>query len=404
LKVAIPYPVYWPYSRRGVERSIHDLAGYLSRRGHQVHIITTTPGRARTADDGGARVTYLREVAHPLIFQYKPMIGAYAGCLKMTGILLRERPDVMHIWSYSAMATAPLLRRLGIPYLIHFMMPHRPTGGSIFEVLFRRQVLGANLAAALTAGGAADVTAAFGIPCEVLPPPVDLGFFKPSASRDPKRPVVLFTADLSDDRKGGALLLKAWEVVHRRHPRSRLLLAGPSGMAGWSSYDFRQKLEAELSAVADPAARAAIEVAGAGDLADVPRLYSEAAVTVLPSYDEAFGMVLTESMACGTPVVGSAHSGPGEIITNPLVGATVDIRDAGDLAKPERALELADAICHAIELSERPSTRSVCRDWAGQWSLDVVGARTEHLLARAMGQGKAGAAVEEVAAGQGRAG
>lgn len=389
MRIAIPYPVYWPYSRRGVERCIHDLAGYLTGRGHSVHIITTTPGRPRTARDGDARVTYLRELGHPLVFQYKPMLGVHAACLKMTAVLLREKPDVMHIWSYSGMATGPILSRLGIPYLLHFMMPHRRTEGTLFEALFARLVRGASVVAALTPKGAADVTSSFQVPCDVLPPPVDMSFFRPVSRRNPRRPIVLFTSDLADERKGGLLLLKAWNLLHRSNPRAKLVLCGPSGQAGWSPHDFGRRIRSDLAVVADPAARDAIEIRGAGSLESMPALYSEASVTVLPSYNEAFGMVLTESLACGTPVVTSSDCGPGEIVTNSAVGSTLDIRSPADLADPDRVRELAAAIGHAIELSERPSTASACREWAGQWSLDVVGAQAEHLLDRAMRGGVA---------------
>jgi hypothetical protein len=44
MKIAYPYPAYWPYVRRGVERCIHDTSNYLARRGHEVDIITSKPG------------------------------------------------------------------------------------------------------------------------------------------------------------------------------------------------------------------------------------------------------------------------------------------------------------------------------------------------------------------------
>ena len=68
MKIAFPYPAYWPYVRRGVERCTHDLATYLASRGHEVHVITSTPGRPRVGWDGKIRVTYLKQLNHPLVY------------------------------------------------------------------------------------------------------------------------------------------------------------------------------------------------------------------------------------------------------------------------------------------------------------------------------------------------
>jgi glycosyltransferase involved in cell wall biosynthesis len=89
---------------------------------------------------------------------------------------------------------------------------------------------------------------------------------------------------------------------------------------------------------------------------------------------------LVESLACGTPVVGSAYDGPGEIITNPRIGATVELRDWSDLDNTKLVDELATAVLTAIDISRRPSAVDDCRDWARQWGLDDVGQRAEDLL------------------------
>ncbi|WP_285275081.1 glycosyltransferase [Halopseudomonas bauzanensis] len=64
------------------------------------------------------------------------------------------------------------------------------------------------------------------------------------------------------------------------------------------------------------------------------------AVFVISSALEAFGNVLVEAMACGTPVVATAASGPAEILENGKWGRLVAI---GDIEK------LADAIIESLD-------------------------------------------------------
>jgi len=61
-------------------------------------------------------------------------------------------------------------------------------------------------------------------------------------------------------------------------------------------------------------------------------LYSSADVFVAPSIQEAFGKTVTESLACGTPVVAFNNSGPKDIIDHLENGYLANIEDPNDLA------------------------------------------------------------------------
>ncbi|HET6615607.1 MAG TPA: glycosyltransferase family 4 protein [Dehalococcoidia bacterium] len=379
MKIIYPYPAYWPYMRRGAERCIHDITNYLARRGHEVHIVTSKPGRARVAYDGDVRVEYLKQLSHPLSYKYTPLLRLYTFGAQATAHMVRGNYDVAHLWSYSAILAAPFLKRwMDVPYLFHMILRTHHWPGRVDRFLFQQLLTHANKVAALTPGGADEVLQTYGVPAISLSPPVDMDAFRPGAPTDIERPRVLFTGDLGDPRKGGPLLLRAWDEIHRRCPEAVLVLAGPFGLGfdfGFDVYTLER-----LDLIRSPLARDAVEIPGAGQLADLPDQYSRASVTVLPSVDEAFGMVVTESLASGTPVVCSSYGGPGEIITNPEVGVTVPLKTHADLVSERAARQLADAVLQGIELSRQQGIVERCRAWAEPWSLARVGAETERVL------------------------
>jgi glycosyltransferase involved in cell wall biosynthesis len=92
--------------------------------------------------------------------------------------------------------------------------------------------------------------------------------------------------------------------------------------------------------------------------------YAGAWATVLPSKAEPFGMVLTESLAAGTPVVALRDgSGPLDIV-RPGVGVL-----SGDTTG-----ELADACGRVLDLAHDPSTTVACRRHAMtfDWRTSIV--------------------------------
>ncbi|MEE2938820.1 MAG: glycosyltransferase family 4 protein, partial [Planctomycetota bacterium] len=127
---------------------------------------------------------------------------------------------------------------------------------------------------------------------------------EPAPLPDPGRPVVLFLARLTR-QKGAAFLLRAAPAILEQVPSARLVIAG----AG----DARAEL-IEASA----ALGVATSVFFPGSLSDTARdrAYREAAVFVLPSVSEPFGLTPLEALRFGTPSVVSAASGVREVLTS----------------------------------------------------------------------------------------
>jgi glycosyltransferase involved in cell wall biosynthesis len=91
---------------------------------------------------------------------------------------------------------------------------------------------------------------------------------------------------------------------------------------------------------------------------------------------EAFGLVLVEALACGTPVVGYAQGGIPEIVDRPQIGRLFD------RLSPESC---ASALTEALELLGQADTVQRCRERAADFSVDRTTERYLGLYRRLLG-------------------
>jgi phosphatidylinositol alpha-mannosyltransferase len=191
-----------------------------------------------------------------------------------------------------------------------------------------------------------------GVRASVIHPGVDLEQFAPGGARADV-PTIVCAAATEDRRKRVGLLARAFRHVRRERPGARLLLARPRGARGMAE---------ALRAASDGV-----------DFFDIPptgmaEIFRHAWVSALPSYNEAFGLVLIESLACGTPVVGARDGGVPEIVDRPEVGRLFDGDDEQGVAR---------ALLEALELSTDRTTAKLCRERAQRFSTERCAA--DHL-------------------------
>ncbi|HEU5033445.1 MAG TPA: glycosyltransferase, partial [Mycobacteriales bacterium] len=223
-------------------------------------------------------------------------------------------------------------------------------------LLFRTTVRRVRAPLALSASAAAGVAELTGVRPQVVPPGLRTAQFPLVAGPRSGPPTVLFASDAGDRRKGLDLLLAAFVQLLDEMPDCRLVLAG----GGDTSWAFAAFTTVERMRIRDR-----VDDVGAGELADLPARFAAAWVTVLPSLNEAFGLVLVESMATGTPVVACASGGPTEIVDRPEVGR---------LAPPGDPAALAAALQSALALAADPDTAHRCAQQARRWDWgEVVG-------------------------------
>jgi glycosyltransferase involved in cell wall biosynthesis len=166
-------------------------------------------------------------------------------------------------------------------------------------------------------------------------PGVDERFRPDGPRRDLDAPYLLGVSTV-EPRKNLDVLLEAFALLRRRRPDLVLAVAGPSGWG--AGQGPRGEGVRWLGFVPDE---------------ELPVLYRGASVSVYPSRFEGFGIPIVESMACGTPVVSSAHPSLDEASGEAALRADADSPEAFAEAI-ERALDdSGELVLRGIEQAAR---------------------------------------------------
>jgi len=157
-------------------------------------------------------------------------------------------------------------------------------------------------------------------PTEFVPLGIDESFTRQKASTHDGPPIVLFVGTLAE-AKGVHVLLEAFPPILRHVPDARLLIAGRGPME-----NELRKLATALD-VSD-----SVQFLGFVERTKITDLYQRASVLVMPSvWNEQFGLVGPEALACGIPCVGSNSGGIPEWLHEGEWGFTVPPRDPATL-------------------------------------------------------------------------
>ena len=349
---------YWPEVQRGNERIVHDLAVELARRGHEPSIVTSHPGLPSRSTEEGVRVR--RNWRPPDLHLRLRRVQEHLTHLPFSYLELeRSAPDLaLAFFATDAVAAARWGRATGRPSIYSF------TGifgrENVSNVRLRRRVLEiatveTDAVLALSQAARDSIWRWLAVEARVIYPGVDLSRFEPG-DRSPV-PTIGCAADGADGRKRVPLLVEAFGLVRTERPNAELLLVEPG----------EERLGEELAAV--PGIRLlprGVETA--------QTIFQSSWASVLPSEREAFGLVLIESLACGTPVVGTRDGAIPEIIDRPEVGCLFE----GD----ER--DLATALLEALELASDPATPGSCRSRATDFSIEHSAAAHEDIFRELM--------------------
>lgn len=378
----------FPPYRAGTGNVCLAHARELAKRGHTVHVFTATsqsnPDLPRHEVSGGMHV---RRLKTPFRIGNAPVIPALAAVLFGFDLIHLHYPFVFGAEMARAAATLA-----GTPLVLSFHndLAGRGIRSAIFSWYQR-------LSSAVTVATAARLCAVSmdhfdssllagslrrtvrsrpGFVVE-LPNGVDVHRFSVVGPRidfdrygiPADARVVLFVAalDRAHHFKGLDRLLRAMPLLAQD---VRLLVVGDGDLragyqqqARWLGVDDRTVF------------------AGRVDHDELPVFFRSSHVTVLPSTPpESFGLVLIESMACGTPVVASRIPGVRAVVEDGSDGLLVDSADAEALAQGIAAVIADDDRRRAMGRCGRAKVES-CYAW------ETIGAQLETIYTQVLSQG-----------------
>jgi len=373
MKIAITGPHYWPYRRRGSAAYIYNLSRFLADAGHTVEVVTGKPGRYRTVTDGHVKIHYLPYLINPLLnrFHVDRVHMFTANCFLH---FLKNKYDVIHCMYHPdgyALSRLRKIRKIRYVQLIptvpfDFHWKHSP----IDPYMFDKALKGSDMRIAPSLYAQRYMIENGNIGSELVPCGVDMEHFHPCSKKDEKVPRILCTAALHDSRKNIPLLLKAFGILLESGTPAVLQLAAET------TPDTNRYLRSLIG----HEVLKSVEILPTVTYKELPEYYSAASVTVLSSVSETFGMTMIESLACGTPIVGTNSGAIPEVINDPGIGNLFDMNEDESVS----ASNLYQAIRDTLKLAREPGTGELCRQHASQYDWKKVAGKLENLYGTVM--------------------
>ena len=304
------------------------------------------------------------------------LLSQLIGARRSAKEALKQKPDVVN--THFAKFTYPWLANIpqGVPLIVNF---HGPWADELAVEVpgpggRMRAVLARHIEMCVYRRGTRFITLSksfreilhsrYGVPLDrihIVPPGINLNLFNSAPERGTAREIlgwpvnrpILLSVRRVVRRMGLELLIDAIDIVRQSVPNCLLLIAGKGAME--SEIDQR------------------IERLGLGDhvrrigfVPDhlLPTAYAAADISVVPSVTlEGFGLSTVESLASGTPVLGTNIGGTSEILTDlqaDLLFCAVT-RDA-----------IADRLVTALSDASALPDRTACRRYAARYHWPLI--------------------------------
>lgn len=315
MRILEVYKDVHPLVRGGIERYIHDLSSFLAKSGHDVEVLIA----GDNSNDTDMEISGFKVRTTPCIGR----VMSNPICPELIDTFKEISADLVHFHVPLPSAVLSwLMAGRSTPYIVtyHSDIVRQAVFLPFYGPFLRRFLNRAS--AVITTSPVYAETSAFLSRLKnisIIPIGSDLNRFKPSDSMG-KGDYVLFVGRFRK-YKGIHVLLKAW----RHLPNRKLIMVG----GGPLLKDIQHAVSKD---------RLNIEIIHDPDDDSLIQLYQGAQCLVLPSTlrSEAFGIVQTEAMACGTPVISTSIQTGVPWVNEDGV--------SGIIVQPDSSNALADAI------------------------------------------------------------
>lgn len=329
MKIALVSPYDFAHPG-GVTSHISSLERYLSRMGHEVKVIAPTSKAVTTFGDR------FIPIGKPSSIPSSGSIIRISISLRLASkikdVLEREKFDIVHLHEpFMPMLCTAILRFSDTVNIGTFHAwdgkPGYKFGRPVTTMMIKRRLH--KLAGRIAVSKMALEYVSKFIPGQynLIPNGIDVEHFSPDVTPieefcDGKKNI-LFLGRL-EFRKGLNYLLKAFLLIKKEIPDSRIIVVGPGTRLRkrYEKWVRRHHLEKDVIFI------------GYVPYSDLPRYYKTADVYCSPATGrESFGIVLLEAMAVGTPVVATNIAGFAGVIKDGEDGLLVPPKDYQSLAE-----------------------------------------------------------------------
>ena len=368
---------WFPERPGGLNRVFYQLTRHLAREGIEVDGLVQE--MAAPASGRGWAVRGMAPSGTPFLPRLRAQRTALAAAL-------RARPHDL-VASHFAPSIWPSAGRLDAPLVVHFHGPWALEGraegaGRLKELAawrMERDVYRRGRRFIVLSHAFGDLLHRhYGVPAErirVVPGGVETERFTPEMGREAARSLLGWPADRPlivcvrrlARRMGLENLLEAMALVRERCPDAMLVVAGQGGL--------RQELEQRARSLG---LDGRVLFAGRVSDEDLPLVYRAGDISVVPTVAlEGFGLIVVESLACGTPVLATPVGGVPEIL-RPL--------DPALICESAAVSHLAERLLAAVVGGMRLPSAEACAAYARrEFAWPAVVRRVRAVYEEAMG-------------------